>query len=266
MIVHITVPYNILIQRQDEIISMRVNPEIYWNSAALDTCRDADVRLLGDALQKAGLSHTFHAPFMDLAPGGVDSKIRKATRERLEHVLHLASLIRPKAVVFHPEYDKWRHGEAFDLWFSGSLEMWTPLVNKAKKIGVTLALENVFEEGPEIIKKLLEEINSPFLGFCFDTGHSLVFGKRRWEEWIEVLGTHLVEVHLHDNFGKEDQHLPPGDGKFDFNGFFNLLLAQQLSPLYTLEVHQEEDLPRGFERVRGYLEVVGRKYRRRETD
>jgi sugar phosphate isomerase/epimerase len=259
MIIHITIPYNILIQRQDEIISRGVHPEIYFNAAALDTIQEADVRLLGDALNKAGRSYTFHAPFMDLAPGGVDRKIRNSTQERLEHVLHLAALIRPEVVVFHPEYDKWRHGEAFDLWLHGSLTMWTPLVKEAEKLGVTLALENVFEEGPGTLKKLLEKINSLYLGFCFDTGHSLVFSQRTWEEWIEVLGKRLVEVHLHDNMGKEDQHLPPGDGKFDFTGFLRHLWTQRLSPIYTLEVHQEEDLPRGLDAVRGYLEALNRR-------
>lgn len=254
MSIYITVPYDILVPRLDEIIGLEVNPEIYVSSATLDTCQDADVRRLGDALNKAGLSYTFHAPYMDLAPGGVDSKIRRATQERLEHVVHLASLIRPEIVVFHPEYEQWRHGEAFDLWFQGSVEMWSPLLKEAERLGVTLALENVFEQGPDTIKKLLEKINSPRFSFCFDTGHWLIFSKKSWQEWLEVLGNRLVEVHLHDNDSEVDQHLPPGDGKFDFIGFLRDLRARRLSPLYTLEVHQEEDLPRGFETVMGYLE------------
>jgi sugar phosphate isomerase/epimerase len=258
MTIHITVPYDILLPRQDEIIGLGVNPEIYLSSATLDTCQDADVRQLGDALKKAGRSYTFHAPYMDLAPGGVDSKIRKATRERLKHVLHLAALIRPEIVVFHPEYEQWRHGEAFDLWFQGSVEMWSPLVKEAERYGVTLALENVFEQGPETIKRLLEKINSPHLGFCFDTGHWLLFSKKDWHEWLDVLGDRLVEVHLHDNDGEVDQHLPPGDGQFDFMGFLRQVQAQRFSPLYTLEVHQEEDLPRGFETLTRYLEDLGK--------
>lgn len=256
MIVHITVPYEILIHRLDEIIGLGVNPEIYFSSAALDTCRDADVRRMGEALKKANLSYTFHAPYMDLAPGGVDSKIRRVTRERLEQVLYLAALIRPKIVVFHPEYEEWRHGEAFDLWFQGSLEMWTPLVKEAEKLDVTLAQENIFDEGPAVLTKLLEEINSPRCGFCFDTGHWLLFSKSDWREWIVALGGRLVEVHLHDNQGERDQHLPPGDGKFDFPGFLHLLSTQRLTPLYTLEVHQEEDLPRALETVQEYLAAV----------
>jgi sugar phosphate isomerase/epimerase len=256
MSIHITVPYDILMQRQEEIIGMGVNPEIYVSSTTLDACQDADVRRLGDALKKAGRSYTIHAPYMDLAPGGVDVKIRKATQDRLEHVLHLASLIKPEIVVFHPEYEQWRHGETFDLWFQGSFEMWRPLVKEAEKFGVMLALENVFEQEPDTIKKLLEKINSPRCGFCFDTGHWLVFSKKSWQEWLEALGTRLVEVHLHDNDGETDQHLPPGDGTFDFIGFMRHLRARRLSPLYTLEVHQEEDLPRGFETVTGYLESL----------
>ena len=193
MTIHITVPYDILVPRQDEIIGLGVNPEIYVSSSTLDTCQDADVRRLGDALKKAGRVYTLHAPYMDLAPGGGDSKIRRATQERLEHVLHLAALVRPEIVVFHPEYEQWRHGEAFDLWFHGSVEMWSPLVKEAERYGVTLALENVFEQGPDTIKKLLDKINSPRFGFCFDTGHWLGLSKKDWQKWLPGFGKIFVE-------------------------------------------------------------------------
>ncbi len=260
MIIQVSVPYDILLERQDEVIKRKIHPEIYINSLTLDRCQDDDVRRLGESLKMGGISYTFHAPYMDLAPGGVDSKIREATRERLEHVLHLAALIRPKVVVCHPGYDTWRYGEFQQLWFNGSLEMWTPLVKEAEKLGVTLALENVFDEGPDILERLLETINSPRFGFCFDTGHWHVFGKRGWEEWVKRLGKRMVEVHIHDNDGKEDQHLPPGDGKFDFSGFFHLLREQRLSPIYTLEVHQEEELARSFATVKKYLEEQKEEY------
>lgn len=259
MTLHISIPYDLLLQRQDEIIGMGINPEISLSSETLDRCEDVDVRRLSDALKKAGLSCSMHAPFMDLAPGGVDNKARRITADRFDQVLDLAALIRPKVVVFHPEYDAWRHKEVFDLWFQGSLEMWTPIVKTAEKLGVMVALENVFEQGPEVLKKLFEKINSAYCGFCFDTGHSLAFGREGWKAWIELLGSNLIEVHLHDNTGKSDEHLPPGDGHFDFTGLFRHLRLLHLSPLYTLEVHQEENVLRGLEQVQGYLEAMNMK-------
>lgn len=254
MIIQILIPYEMMLERQDDAIRRRIYPEIYFDSRALDRCQEDDVRRLGKALKRNGISYTFHAPHMDLAPGAVDSKIRKATRERLKHILHLAALVRPEVVVCHPGYDKWRYGMYQDLWLKGSMEMWGPLVKEAQKLDLTLALENVFEEGPETIERLLEEINSPHCGFCFDTGHWLAFSNRGWDEWINRLGKKMVEVHIHDNHGGKDQHLPPGDGKFDFRGFFHLLWTQQLSPIYTIEVHREVELARSIETVRKYLE------------
>jgi len=258
MTIHISIPYDILIQRQDEIIGMGVNPEISMSSETLDNCDETDIRRLSDALKKAGLSCSMHAPFMDLAPGAVDSKVRRVTEERFDQVLHSAALLRPKIIVFHPEYDAWRHQEVFDLWFSGSLQMWVPIVREAEKLGVMVALENVFDRGPEILKKLIEKIDSSNCGFCFDTGHSLVFGKKKWQAWMDALGNHLIEVHLHDNAGKSDEHLPPGDGCFDFSGFFRYLHQLPSTPLYTLEVHQEENVLRGFEQVCNYVQAVNK--------
>ena len=75
---------------------------------------------------------------------------------------------------------------------------------------------------------------------------------------MELLSSHLVEVHLHDNAGKSDEHLPPGDGSFDFLEFFRYLHQLPHAPLYTLEVHQEENVLRGFEQVCNYVQAVNK--------
>jgi sugar phosphate isomerase/epimerase len=256
MTIHISIPYDILIQRQDEIISRGINPEISLSSEMLDHCDETDIVRLSGALKKASLSCSMHAPFMDLAPGAVDSKIRSVTEERFNQVLHLGALLRPKIIVFHPEYDAWRHQEVFDLWLSGSLQMWSPIVKKAGELGVFIALENVFDRGPEVLKMLIDKINSPYCGFCFDTGHSLVFSKKKWLSWMKVLSSYLMEVHLHDNTGKTDEHLPPGDGNFDFLEFLRYVHQLPQTLLYTLEVHQEENVFRGFEQLSNYLQAV----------
>jgi sugar phosphate isomerase/epimerase len=71
--------------------------------------------------------------------------------------------------------------------------------------------------------------------------------------WLKTLGKYLVEVHLHDNHREADEHLPVGEGEFDFNQFFALVSEQKLSPIYTLEPHEEEHLRRGLEAVKRYV-------------
>jgi sugar phosphate isomerase/epimerase len=55
------------------------------------------------------------------------------------------------------------------------------------------------------------------------------------------------EVHLHDNHGEADEHLPIGEGGFDFDRFFKLLSQFGLNPVYTIEPHEEAHLRRSLE-------------------
>ena len=44
-------------------------------------------------------------------------------------------------------------------------------------MGVVIHLENVYEQTPEMILTLIEEMSSENLGFCLDMGHMNVFGE-----------------------------------------------------------------------------------------
>ena len=45
-------------------------------------------------------SLSIHAPFIDLSPGAVDSKVRKATIERFSHVLDISGISKTKGDCF----------------------------------------------------------------------------------------------------------------------------------------------------------------------
>ena len=122
-------------------------------------------------------------------------------------------------------------------------------------MGLVFAIENVYEETPDSLKNLLDEIHSPHVRFCFDTGHYHAFSKRKvpLSNWIETLGSYLWEVHLHDNHTESDEHLPMGEGSFDFDQFFTLLSQFQLKPIFTIEPHQEDHLRRGMEAAKRYM-------------
>jgi sugar phosphate isomerase/epimerase len=256
-VIHINVPYSILLHRIHFVIENRICPEIYFSGEDLDAIQEKDVKFLADILHQNKLEISLHGPFMDLSPGGVDRKIKEVTLDRLTKVMELACYLKPKTIVFHPGYEKWKFDGNVKLWLESSLQTWRPLVERAEKIGLVLAIENVFEETPDSIQNLLEEIDSPYLRFCFDTGHHHVFSKAPLSIWLGALGRYLIEVHLHDNHKEMDEHLPVGEGGFDFKGFFNLLSQFKLSPIYTIEPHEEAHLWRGLEAVKKYINVGG---------
>ena len=251
--IHINVPYSMLLQRIDFAIKNRIHPEIYFSAEDLDSCQEKDVKQLAETLRGNGLEITLHGPFMDLSPGGVDKRIKEVTLDRFTKVIELALLFKPKTIVFHPGYEKWKFNGNVDLWFKSSLQTWRPLVKEAEALGLTLAIENVFEESPDSLKALLEEIDSTHFRFCFDTGHYHVFNKTPLPDWFNALSKYMVEVHLHDNHREMDEHLPIGEGNFDFDQFFKLLSQYRLKPIYTLEPHEEDHLWRGLEAVKKYI-------------
>jgi len=253
-IVHVNVPYSMLLQRIDFVIERRIHPEIYFSAEALDACQEKDVEQLSQTLQENQLEATLHGPFMDLSPGGVDQRIKEVTRDRLSKTIQVARYLAPRMIVFHPGYESWKFDGNVKLWLESSLQTWRPLVREAEETGLTLAVENVFEESPDPIKNLLEEIHSPRFRFCFDTGHHHVFAKTPLHVWMKALGGFLAEVHLHDNHKETDEHLPVGEGEFDFDQFFALLSQFNLNPLFTIEPHDEVHLQRGLLAVKKYVE------------
>jgi sugar phosphate isomerase/epimerase len=127
-------------------------------------------------------------------------------------------------------------------------------MDTASKTGLRIAVENVFDEDPEALQMLIEKIDSPDFGFCFDTGHFNLFSKVTMEQWFESLGRHLVEVHLHDNDGKADSHWALGRGTIDFENLFHLLNARSPSAVFTVEAHDVNDVETSLDRVKQLME------------
>lgn len=251
--IFINVPYKMLLDRLDFAIQERLSPEIYFDGNALDNACQEDIDHLAAALSENNIDCTLHGPYMDLSPGGLDARVRKITLERLGKTMDLASLFKAKTVVFHPGFDPWRFEEYRDLWLEQSIDAWKPIARKAEEIFTTVAIENVFEEDPRTLISLIEGVNSPNFRFCFDTGHYFVFSKASLDRWLDPLGQHLVEVHLHDNHGTRDDHLPLGDGNMDFGEFFDLIGRTTPRPIFTVEPHQEAHLWSSLKALEKYV-------------
>jgi sugar phosphate isomerase/epimerase len=91
------------------------------------------------------------------------------------------------------------------------IEVLGPLCAQAAEMGVTILLENAPGLPGQIdhIAHILEAI--PALGFHLDSGHTQVEGGTdMFEKYLERIGGRLMHVHLSENDGSRDQHLPLG--------------------------------------------------------
>jgi sugar phosphate isomerase/epimerase len=252
---HIHVPFNRIPEYIGFIRENRLNLEIYFSSAVLDELRTAEIRGLKDRLDHSP-SLSFHAPFMDLSPGAVDSKVRAVTMERFRQILDIAGILGPKVIVFHSGYEKWKYALNIDLWLEKSLLTWREVTKTASDIGVKIAIENIFEDEPSNLKLLMEKMDTSDFGICLDTGHCNLFSAVPLESWMDALNPYIIELHLHDNNRTSDQHLPIGEGTFDFNKFFSLL--RNKGCVHTIEAHKPEHVMKSMEYLKKRQETGDR--------
>lgn len=125
-----------------------------------------------------------------------------------------------------------------------------PLVKLLAKRNIKLSIENTVITGPKIFNQFFERLQNNYpecdahVGICFDLGHANLCGETRndYLKFMDLLDPKvpIIHVHLHENFGDCDSHLPlfTGPSKTDrsgITGFLNRLKARRFSGAIILE-------------------------------
>ena len=110
------------------------------------------------------------------------------------------------------------------------------LVLHAHHAGVALAVENTTSEmgDPTYLRAFVDETRLTGLRFNFDIGHAhLADGpaEERLEKSFAPTRDLVASVHLHDNHGEKDEHLPPYDGTIDWSVAIPLLKSAPVENL-----------------------------------
>jgi sugar phosphate isomerase/epimerase len=240
--VHVNVPWKLMPQYLPTILELGMNVEIGFEAEELDRVPRSEFRDVAGELHRRGCGITFHGPFWDLSTGSVDRFVRHISRLRIQQALDLADVFRPVQIVCHTGYDPRHHGGQWLSWIERSMEVWEPLVCQAERLKTPLLLENVWEKNPDLHWELFRRIDSTHFGFCLDVGHQNSFSEIPLATWVTSLSDPLREIHIHDNDGSCDAHLPVGKGSINFDGLFSQLNQNGMKPLLTLEPHREEHL------------------------
>ena len=155
-------------------------------------------------------------------PDHKDSEKMADYQKELFAGINAATLMGIDRAVVHPIaiYQKEiKYGD----WVRANLAFLSPVVEYAKKNGVRILIENMKSEheAPDNhlygscalnVSSLAEKLGA---GICWDTGHANISGFKQSEQ-LKILKGKLEVLHIHDNDGTRDAHLPPFDGNVDW--------------------------------------------------
>lgn len=177
-----------------------------------------------------------HGPFLELYASSTDPEIVRVCRERHTQALEATRDIGASIYVAHLNFLPMIRIPAYRNRFVPAVaEFWAPFAEQAQNDGITIVLENLWEPGPDLQKRVLDEVGSPGLKASFDNGHALVFSDMPATEWIDVLGSDLAHCHLHDNYGDRDDHLVAGEGNEDWLELLDALKRHAPEAFVVLE-------------------------------
>lgn len=180
------------------------------------------VRPLKEALDRHGLIVTqTHSPFPTYKMGDEDFNAYQVRAHR--KCCDLTRYLGCDLMVVHPAKESLLMSAA-EL-KEASIELYSSLIEDAKRTGVKILLENMWsrrgagsaifdstcgsaEESVDYIDTLNAIAGEEVFGYCFDVGHASLCGKHM-QEFLRALGPRLKALHIHDTDRINDTHTIP---------------------------------------------------------
>lgn len=224
---------------------------------------------LRELINSYELEVTVHASIWDMNPTSHYRPVRELAAAQVKKSIDACYHLGGKLVVTHPGHCPIREVEAI---LKGARGQYREFVKKcwrhARDRGITFTIENIDRADfpystVDEIKLLAEEFDG--LGITFDTGHAYLARRkeeakdpeRKIVEVIRKAGDHLAHIHIHDNKGLRDDHLPPGDGNINFKPIIDALRAMRYGGQLVAELwdpkNSLETGRRGLENIRKLL-------------
>ena len=119
-----------------------------------------------------------------------------------------------------------------------NIEYYKPLVEIAEKYKVGIALENMSRRlcSADHLIQMVDALDSPYVGVCWDTGHAHIAGQNQYES-LKALGPRLHALHIQDNDGITDEHMPPHFGTIEWDPVMKALREIKYPGDFTFEAH-----------------------------
>lgn len=198
--------------------------------------------------QEGIVIHQAHGPWR-YPPRDTTAEERAEMFEKMTRAVEGTAILGCKKMVIHPVMpfsinDEGHAKETYEI----NLDFMGRLCRVGREYDVIICLENMPMPLLSIapVSKVLEivkKINDDYFKVCLDTGHSAIT-KTSPAEAVRMLGKdYLQGLHIHDNNGKHDVHVPPFLGVIDWEEFCNALREISFDGVMNLEVKTMENLP-----------------------
>lgn len=212
------------------------------NAKAIDDDFPSVIRSLKEQTERFEGARTLHGLFSDLNPACKDAAIKKIVEKRFQQSFEAAMAVGAESVVFHSGHKGMKHKVSVENYIEGSIKFWKEYIKQFEDNKIFACIENVLEDSPENIIKIVDGVNSPFLKVCLDTGHANLCSQIPPSEWVNTYRNRLHHMHIHNNFKTNDDHAGLKYGSFNILSVIDALQKNELSPLIVFEIFNKEQL------------------------
>jgi sugar phosphate isomerase/epimerase len=226
------------------------------------------VHYTAERIRELGMeAYSFHAPFaprIDIASS--DDAQRAASVAEIFKAAEAAATLQAHYFVMHPGPENPATIPATEQLprMQHVVESLNQIARRCKELGIMSVLENklphlLFGNTSDILW-ILDGISSAEVGACLDTGHAYLAGDMH--NLVHKLAGHLRMIHAHDNDGAGDNHLPPGDGRINWNKFMRDLIEVRFRGALILEMAGHDDpavTMTNARRGRAYVREIARR-------
>ncbi len=194
-----------------------------------DDLTTEELAFFREVIGQSGLKVTLHSTFYDINLASFNSSLKQANLECYKKYLDLGADLGAEILVVHAGYlhrDAAGEPSLRQLARQTLLDNLRQLGDYAEVKGLTIGLENsppnknmLMIPGWQEHLNILQELNHPRVKALFDMAHAYLHGLDL-QEYYQRIKPWLMEIHAHNNDGREDQHLSMSRGKIDYRAFF----------------------------------------------
>ena len=200
-----------------------------------------------ESLESFNLKYSVHAPFMDVNIAALQEKSRLNSIRQIKESIDFANEINAEAVVVHPGLATFLANKYFlDRVYEFANESIKEIGDYGRDLGVLTTIENMpafdgmLYQNMNDLNELLVSLDMPM---TLDIGHANHVGYSP----DGMIFDSIKHIHMHDNFGDDDAHLPFGEGSIDLKGIFNRLEEKNYDGIYIIEVNDTDSIKKSYE-------------------